>query len=698
MSNGILEHCRHLVASERWREARPLLERMVDAGGAPDGVLRQLAELEILDGAPARALERLAARCVPRDTEDEFLMARAEEALGELEAARARLEALRPRLTQPSAPLEALLATIHGRRGDHEAARAALERSLALNPADAGLHLRHAQVCSLLADAPATVASLERAAAAGPATAQEWLAIGALEAEHWRFEAADRALARAADLDPGAPRIESLWSLVKQELGDAPGALQALARAARRAPDDLETALSQRLFLPPVYSDAQDAGRWRERYAAGIAAIGSETQRWLLAAPAVFDLARNNFLLAYQGEDDRELQQGYSRFLATLAGAAHPEWRAGRPIRFDGTRRLKVGFVGNLFRDCTAGRYFERWATGLDAGRFERFVYHTAAVSDAFTGRIAAAVEHFSVMRASGRDAAAALFDAQLDVIVYPEVGMTPLSYLLAALRLAPVQCAGWGHPVTTGSDAIDRYFTCAAMEPADAAGHYVERLARLPGLGVDYAMPEVLPPFPRAQLGVSAEQHLYACPQSLFKVHPEMDALFADIVAGDAGAVLLFFQAPARAVTAQFAARLERVLAERGVRPGRQVKFLPRLAGADFRRVLGAADVILDTVRWSGGNTTLDALAAGAPVVTLPGRFMRARQSAAMLGMLGLDDLVTATPREYVRTALDLARDADRNACVRTAIAQRRAALFGQRSSVEAFAETLLNAAAGRS
>lgn len=175
------------------------------------------------------------------------------------------------------------------------------------------------------------------------------------------------------------------------------------------------------------------------------------------------------------------------------------------------------------------------------------------------------------------------------------------------------------------------------------------------------------------------------------------MDALFADIVAGDADAVLLFFQAPASAVTGQFAGRLERVLAARGVRPGRQVKFLPRLGGVDFRRVLGAADVILDTVRWSGGNTTLDALAAGIPVVTLPGRFMRARQTAAMLGMLGLDDLIVATPREYVGMALELAREGDRSASVRLAIAQRRGALFGQAACVEAFSDALLQAALGR-
>ena len=57
--------------------------------------------------------------------------------------------------------------------------------------------------------------------------------------------------------------------------------------------------------------------------------------------------------------------------LADLAHAVHPEW--AEPVRrtFDGARRLRVGFVGSIFRECTAGRYFERWITGLDSGRFE---------------------------------------------------------------------------------------------------------------------------------------------------------------------------------------------------------------------------------------------------------------------------------------------------------------------------------------
>jgi predicted O-linked N-acetylglucosamine transferase (SPINDLY family) len=42
--------------------------------------------------------------------------------------------------------------------------------------------------------------------------------------------------------------------------------------------------------------------------------------------------------------------------------------------------------------------------------------------------------------------------------------------------------------------------------------------------------------------------------------------------------------------------------------------------------------DVILDSIGWSGGNTSLQAIELGKPVVTLPGAFMRARFSSTSL------------------------------------------------------------------
>lgn len=543
-------------------------------------------------------------------------------------------------------------------------------------------------------EARSALESLAQAVAAGPSRARTWKAIGELYAAHWKFTESDRALEQATQLDRDDPGTQSLRAVVKQELGETAGAASVLEAARSRFPDDLRIAVGERLLLPQVYESVADVQRWRQRYSQGMASLTAETERWLPRASQVFDLERNNFLLAYQGEDDRELQRQYSAFLARLAKASAPELTAGASRRPTGSRRLRVGFAGSIFRDCTAGRYFERWITGLDPARFERVVYHTAPVSDAFTQRIAQSCERFVALNEGTRRAAQTLLADELDVLIHPEVGMSSMTYVLAALRLAPVQCAGWGHPVTTGSAAIDYYFTCGEMEPPGAEDHYVERLIRLPGLGVDYAMPEPPATATREKLRLPAEGRLYVCAQSLFKIHPEMDALFADIVRADASASLVFFQATARATTEQFAARLQKALASRGVAPRGQVKFLPRFAGPHFRGVLAMADVVLDTGRWSGGNTSLDAFASGAPVVALPGRFMRGRQTASMLSAMDLGNLVASSAEDYVRIALDVARDRERNARLRREIVARRGALFDQHGAVSAFENALLEMA----
>ena len=120
---------------------------------------------------------------------------------------------------------------------------------------------------------------------------------------------------------------------------------------------------------------------------------------------------------------------------------------------------------------------------------------------------------------------------------------MHSVSFALAALRLAPVQCAAWGHPVTAGHATIDAYFTCAAMEPDDGARHYTERLVALPGIGTEYERPVVPEGATRARFGLPEGVPVFLCPQSLFKIHPDTDALFARVLAAVPAARLVVFE-----------------------------------------------------------------------------------------------------------------------------------------------------------
>ena len=96
----------------------------------------------------------------------------------------------------------------------------------------------------------------------------------------------------------------------------------------------------------------------------------------------------------------------------------------------------------------------------------------------------------------------------------------------------------------------------------------------------------------------------------------------------------------------------------------------------------------------WSGGNTSLDALASGLPLVTLPGAFMRGRQSAAMLTDLGLDELIAADAADYVEKAVALGRDRERREALAARIAEGRGRLFERDEPVRAFEEFIARAA----
>jgi predicted O-linked N-acetylglucosamine transferase (SPINDLY family) len=153
--------------------------------------------------------------------------------------------------------------------------------------------------------------------------------------------------------------------------------------------------------------------------------------------------------------------------------------------------------------------------------------------------------------------------------------------------------------------------------------------------------------------------RHLYLCPQSLYKIHPDNDEIFLDILEQNQKATLVFFQGMFTTVTQAFMARLERGMAARKLAVSNRLIFLPRMDHDAYLQVNRSCDVMLDTLHWSGGNTSLDALASALPMVTLPGEFMRGRQSYAMLKAMGLDELIALDKNHYVAIALRLGTDA---------------------------------------
>ena len=575
----------------------------------------------------------------------------------------------------------------------------AFNHTLSLDARFPMAHFNLARIHNLRGDRKRALEHAQAAVRQDPGLLDAWLLAGDIHRRNREWEPALAAYAMAARAAPGNPKPLTAHTELLAEMGRFDEARQQYRQIAAGSPGNLKAALGANLLLPQHYRSVEHLETIRREYSEGLDRLVANAHAFAFpgAERALAEARWTNFYLAYQGRNDVELQSRYGDFQRDILVRAAPE--LFEPRRPRGADRIRVGFLSHFFFNCTAGRYFSSWITRLDKARFDVFVYYTNDWVADDTRTIAAAASTFRHL--PGRPLhtlAKHVIADQLDILVHPELGMHPDNFTLAGLRLAPVQCCGWGHPNTPGLPEIDWFISAGDMEPADGASHYRERLATLPGLGTHYAMPQTQEKGTRADFGIPDGATAYLVPQSLFKIHPDNDELIAQVLANDPRGVAVMFASNHDVLTQAFADRLGPVLKRHGVDLAQRVIFIGNgIPHGTYLRLNEACDVMLDTLHWSGGNTSLDALAMGLPVVTLPGGLMRGRQSQAMLRLLGCDELIAKDVDDYVSKAIGLGRDMDRRQAMRARILANRGALFERDEPIRAL-ESFLERAAGGS
>ena len=686
---GVAEH-----QAGKLREAQASAERAIALGGEQPAFL-------FLQGAVLQDQGRLeeAEGCMERAVATRPSWAAAQMELGRIRLDRGRLEsaleAFRAAITLDPQSVRGwnnVGVTLQALERADEAMRA-FDHALTLDPRYPRAHLNLARLHLARANGRRALEHARAAVQGDRSLDEAWLIIGDAERGARRYAEAFDAYAAAIQASPRNIAARNAHAELLAEVGQYVEGKAEFRRNAEHFPSNLKAALGANLVLPRVYGSGQELIDAREAYAQGLDQLHETSERFKYTSgkEALNDARWTNFYLAYQGRDDVALQKRYGDFLQRVLEPLMPQRFQPRPARARGAR-LRVGFFSHFFFNCTVGRYFASWITGLDRDRYESFVYYTNDWIADDTRAIAASAGTFRHLAGQGVEAMARVVEADdLDVLVFPELGMHPDTFTLAALRLARVQCAGWGHPDTTGLPGIDVYISCAQMEPADAATHYAERLELLPGLGTRYAMPRTESQDARAAFGLPDDRTLYLVPQSLFKIHPDNDALIAEILARDPRGMAVFFAANHDLVTDVFEARMAKAFDAQGLALAEKARFvMPTLPHGAYLRMNQLCDVMIDTLHWSGGNTSLDALASGLPVVTLPGRFMRGRQTLAMLHMLGLEALVAKDERDFVDIAHRLGTDASARGEARSRILAERGRLFDRDEPLRAFNDLL--------
>jgi protein O-GlcNAc transferase len=590
------------------------------------------------------------------------------------------------------------LANALGDDGPPEEAEACFRRAVALKPDFANAQANYGRWLMTQARWADAESSLAAAAMLEPMRAPTWNNLGITLQEQSRTEEAEACYRRAFALAPrfAVAHYNLGCLLLEQGRTDEAAACQQAAIAAD--PDygaaRLGLCMAQ---LPILYRTEAEIATRRRRYAAELDSLAAATT----VPAAICSLAAaigtaQPFFLPYQGEDDRALQAVYGRLACGVLAAT--EQAAPLAPRPGPGERIRVGIVSGFFCQHTIFKLFlEGWLTLLDRSRFEVTGFHTGRTTDAYTTRAAGWCDRFvqgARSQAAWRQAVSAVAP---HVLLYPEVGMDPLAGRLAAQRLAPVQCVAWGQPETTGMPTLDYFLSSDLMEPPDGQAHYIEKLVRLPHLGLCYLPDESSSVrLDRAALGLRPTGPVYWSGQALYKYRPAYDEVFPRIAAalGPCQFVFIGF-AKSNTVTAAFRERLGAAFAAFGMDAEQYCVVLPPMSPEHFVAAVGVADVVLDTPGWSGGKSTLDCLAQDPAIVTMPGPFMRGRHTDAILRRIGCEATIACSLDDYVAIAARLGSDAAWRAQVRHAVARGKAAAFRDMDYMRALETFLVDAVA---
>ncbi len=701
------EHVRAGRYADAERCYRRVIESEADHPGAMVGlgfVLRQLGRTD-----EAREVLELAVQLAADDADAHYLLAtvletpaaRDPESVLQCRAIASceRALALNPRFLEAQQILSRLLIDT----GQLERAAASYRREIELTPEYFGPHHQLGVVLMRLMRHAEAIESLQRAISLHPGSGASYSSLAAAYTDLDDSSEDCLALAQAnfehaVAAEPDNPDFHynlgfSYWRGVQLDR-----AMASFDRAIELDDNHLRARWARVMLWAPAFS-AKSGDPLPDRSGFGVELARFEARRASSETDnALFVGDLQPFFLAYQEECNLALLRQYGGVCAR----AMQRWLEREPApAFARPRgdRIRLGVVsGDIRLHSVWMALIKGWLRSFDRARFEIVLFSLAAEMDAETSWARSRADVFLGAPKSLSEWVSAIREQNCDILLYPAIGLDPRALQLASLRLAAVQINSWGHPDTSGLPTVDYYLSADCFEPAAAQAHYSERLVLLPHFGnriEALALPACDLDF--AAMTIDRDRPILVCPGTPYKYQPAHDHVFVEVARSMPNAQLVFFRPKGSALARLLASRITQAFAAAGLDAADHVRFVRWLNFQEFHSLLRCADLMLDTIGFSGYNTAVQAIECGLPLVTREGRFLRGRLASGVLRRMDLPELITQTKAEYVNLAVRLISDRDYQARIRREIEQRRSVLFDDQSAIGPLQEFLASVARPR-
>jgi len=330
---------------------------------------------------------------------------------------------------------------------------------------------------------------------------------------------------------------------------------------------------------------------------------------------------------------------------------------------------LKVGFVSADLFNHPVGYFLESLFRRLDKKRFEIHVYSNRDVEDSMALRLKAEVKQWRPIANLSDGVVAAQIRADGVDILFDLSGHSTLNRLpVFAWKPAPIQVSWLGYFASTGLRAMDYYLADPYSVTPEIREQFVEQLWLLPETRLCFSPPESAPPV-NAGPALQSGHVRFGCLQRGNKVQDATLRLWAEILRRVPDSRLFFQHKGLEDESYKW--HFKQRLSACGL-PVERVDFAGPASRESYLAAYHHIDMVLDTLPFTGGTTTCEALWMGVPTLTRVAPTLIGRQGLLIMHHVGLDDWVCNSDEEYVAAAVRIAGQPARLSALRQALRAR--------------------------
>jgi predicted O-linked N-acetylglucosamine transferase (SPINDLY family) len=507
-----------------------------------------------------------------------------------------------------------------------------------------------------------------------------------------QYEAAINCYQHALKISVENPKTFFLLGEVYYDTGDCDLAKTYYAKSLELNPNDLQAHIALAIAqIPKAAKNVGELNHSRVAFARQIEFLQEIPQQKIDASLSEKLIARHPFYLAYQDQSNKAL---LSQFGSSCTGFAQ-SIQASLDLREAPSRsdpKIRLGIISSFLCNHPVWHAITKgWVKNLNPDLFELHIFNTNGVEDDETKLAITKAKSYINCGADVLKAAQVIINHDLDVILYPEIGMDTISKALACLRLAPIQAVSWGHPETTGLPTIDFFLTAELLEPEDANSLYSEELVQLPNLGTYFENQKVTIRSPNLEsLGINPSLPILLCAGSPSKYSPTHDIVFVEIAKRLGQCQFIFFNFDEN-LTSILKERLQFAFTNAQLDVHQFLRFIPFLPREEFYGLMQKADLYLDTIGFSGFNTALQAILSDLPIITIEGAHMRGRLASAILKHMGLERWICQSDKGYIDLAAELIQNRELLSNYRDKMMQSKAILLNDLEPIRALENFLI-------